>query len=234
MKDYSKYFENPCSFITNILVDEESEEIYVTFANNIVNKYPCTKENIKFFYQRLEEQYSMSFANSEKVSSNKTRSFFIVTALTAAVFLAVTLGLNLPVSSILAYGAIGCIGVSVGGFAFNELAVIGKNRKTLKIYELYLKNRESLEEAAFKDQNILSKVSEEGRENLRKENGLIGKNLLELGETFNVNWMDKASLNDLKTIATQLKIYQGLQQPVEFVEDKPKTKKRIKEQEETK
>ena len=234
MKDYSKYFENPCSFITNILVDEESEEIYVTFANNIVNKYPCTKENIKFFYQRLEEQYSMSFANSEKVSSNKTRSFFIVTALTAAVFLAVTLGLNLPVSSILAYGAIGCVGVSVGGFAFNELAVIGKNRKTLKIYELYLKNRESLEEAAFKDQNILSKVSEEGRENLRKENGLIGKNLLELGETFNVNWMDKASLNDLKTIATQLKIYQGLQQPVEFVEDKPKTKKRIKEQEETK
>lgn len=234
MKDYSKYFENPCSFITNILVDEESEEIYVTFANNIVNKYPCTKENIKFFYQRLEEQYSMSFANSEKVSSNKTRSFFIVTALTAAVFLAVTLGLNLPVSSILAYGAIGCVGVSVGGFAFNELAVIGKNRKTLKIYELYLKNRESLEEAAFKDQNILSKVSEEGRENLRKENGLIGKNLQELGETFNVNWMDKASLNDLKTIATQLKIYQGLQQPVEFVEDKPKTKKRIKEQEETK
>lgn len=234
MKDYSKYFENPCSFITNILVDEEKEEIYVTFANNIVNKYPCTKENIKFFYQRLEEQYSMSFANSKKVSSNKARSFFIVTALTAAVFLAVTLGLNLPVSSILAYGAIGCIGVSVGGFAFNELAVIGKNRKTLKIYELYLKNRESLEEAAFKDQNILSKVSEEGRENLRKENGLIGKNLLELGETFNVNWMDKASLNDLKTIATQLKIYQGLQQPVEFVEDKPKTKKRIKEQEETK
>ena len=176
----------------------------------------------------------MSFANSEKVSSNKARSFFIGTALTAAIFLAVTLGLNLPVSSILAYGAIGCIGVSVGGFAFNELAVIGKNRKTLKIYELYLKNRESLEEAAFKDQNILSKVSEEGRENLRKENGLIGKNLLELGETFNVNWMDKASLNDLKTIATQLKIYQGLQQPVEFVEDKPKTKKRIKEQEETK
>ena len=234
MKDYSKYFENPCSFITNILVDEESEEIYVTFANNIVNKYPCTKENIKFFYQRLEEQYSMSFSNSEKVSSNKARSFFIGTALTAAIFLAVTLGLNLPVSSILAYGAIGCIGVSVGGFAFNELAVIGKNRKTLKIYELYLKNRESLEEAAFKDQNILSKVSEEGRENLRKENGLIGKNLLELGETFNVNWMDKASLNDLKTIATQLKIYQGLQQPVEFVEDKPKTKKRIKEQEETK
>ena len=234
MKDYSKYFENPCSFITNILVDEESEEIYVTFANNIVNKYPCTKENIKFFYQRLEEQYSMSFANSEKVSSNKARSFFIGTALTAAIFLAVTLGLNLPVSSILAYGAIGCVGVSVGGFAFNELAVIGKNRKTLKIYELYLKNRESLEEAAFKDQNILSKVSEEGRENLRKENGLIGKNLLELGETFNVNWMDKASLNDLKTIATQLKIYQGLQQPVEFVEDKPKTKKRIKEQEETK
>ena len=56
MKDYSKYFENPCSFITNILVDEEKEEIYVTFANNIVNKYPCTKENIKFFYQRLEEQ----------------------------------------------------------------------------------------------------------------------------------------------------------------------------------
>ena len=234
MKDYSKYFENPCSFITNILVDEESEEIYVTFANNIVNKYPCTKENIKFFYQRLEEQYSMSFANSEKVSSNKARSFFIGTALTAAIFLAVTLGLNLPVSSILAYGAIGCIGVSVGGFDFNELAVIGKNRKTLKIYELYLKNRESLEEAAFKDQNILSKVSEEGRENLRKENGLIGKNLLELGETFNVNWMDKASLCDLKTIATQLKIYQGLQQPVEFFEDKPKTKKRIKEQEETK
>ena len=234
MKDYSKYFENPCSFITNILVDEEKKEIYVTFANNIVNKYPCTKENIKFLYQRLEEQYSMSFANSEKVSSNKARSFFIGAALTAAIFLAVTLGLNLPVSSILAYGAIGCIGVSVGGFAFNELAVIGKNRKTLKIYELYLKNRESLEEAAFKDQNILSKVSEEGRENLRKENGLIGKNLLELGETFNVNWMDKASLNDLKTIATQLKIYQGLQQPVEFVEDKPKTKKRIKEQEETK
>ena len=66
MKDYSKYFENPCSFITNILVDEEKKEIYVTFANNIVNKYPCTKENIKFFYQRLEEQYSMSFANSEK------------------------------------------------------------------------------------------------------------------------------------------------------------------------
>ena len=25
MKDYSKYFENPCSFITNIEVDEESE-----------------------------------------------------------------------------------------------------------------------------------------------------------------------------------------------------------------
>lgn len=234
MKDYSKYFENPCSFITNILVDEEKEEIYVTFANNIVNKYPCTKENIKFLYQRLEDQYSMSFANSEKVSSNKARSFFIGTALTAAVFLAVTLGLNLPVSSILAYGAIGCVGVSVGGFTFNELAIIGKNRKTLKIYESYLKNREFLEEAAFKDQNILSKVSEEGRENLRKENGLIGKNLLELGETFNVNWMDKASLNDLKTIATQLKIYQGLQQPVEFVEDKPKTKKRIKEQEETK
>lgn len=234
MKDYSKYFENPCSFITNILVDEEKKEIYVTFANNIVNKYPCTKENIKFFYQRLEEQYSMSFANSEKVSSNKIRSFFIGTALSSAVFLAVTLGFNLPVSSILAYGAIGCIGVSVGGFTFNELAIIGKNRKTLKVYESYLKNCKSLEEAAFKDQNILSKVSEEGRENLRKENGLIGKNLLELGETFNVNWMDKASLNDLKTIATQLKIYQGLQQPVEFVEDKPKTKKRIKEQEETK
>lgn len=234
MKDYSKYFENPCSFITNIEVDEESEEIYVTFANNVVNKYPCTKENIKFLYQRLEDQYSLSFVNSEKVSSNKARSFFIGTALTAATFLAVMLGFNLPVSCILAYGAIGCVGVSVGGFVFNELAVIGKNRNTLKIYESYLKNRESLEEVAFKDGNILSKVSEKGLDNLHKENALVGKKLLELGETFNVNWMDKASLSDLKTIATQLKIYQGLQQPVEFIEDKPKTKKRIKEQEETK
>lgn len=234
MKDYSKYFENPCSFITNILVDEEKEEIYVTFANNIVNKYPCTKENIKFLYQRLEDQYSMSFANSEKVSSNKARPVFIGVAMTSAVLLAAMLTLNLPIPSVYAYGAIGCIGISIGGFAFNELAIIGKNRNTLKIYELYLKNRESLEEAAFKDQNILSKVSEEGHENLRKENNLIGKNLLELGETFNVNWMDKASLSDLKTIATQLKIYQGLQQPVEFIEDKSKTKKRIKEQEETK
>ena len=93
---------------------------------------------------------------------------------------------------------------------------------------------ESLEEVAFKDGNILSKVSEKGLDNLHKENALVEKKLLELGETFNVNWMDKASLSDLKTIATQLKIYQGLQQPVEFIEDKPKTKKRIKEQEETK
>ena len=58
MNDYSKFFENPESYITSIDVNpKNSSKFTVTYSGGIRCEYELTRENLKAMYKRIEEQY---------------------------------------------------------------------------------------------------------------------------------------------------------------------------------
>lgn len=222
MKDYSKYFKNPESFITNIRTTEE--EIIITFANGIEWTYDLTRENINWLYQILESQYREVIANSKTVTNNRLTNI-LFWCLLASLF-AVS-GLSIIDSSIiipadLTMPALALSGVGVLGTIINE-KVKKNHQKSIDTYDSVISSLDELKGIVPIEENILSNISTRGRTSLATEQALENAHLV--STAFNINWVDHMSKEELTKLQEQIKIYQGLNDTVEIVS--PKTKKRV-------
>lgn len=222
MKDYSKYFKNPESFITNIRTTEE--EIIITFANGTEWTYDLTRENINWLYQILESQYREVIANSKTVTNNRLTNI-LFWCLLASLF-AVS-GLSIIDSSIiipadLTMPALALSGVGVLGTIINE-KVKKNHQKSIDTYDSVISSLDELKGIVPIEENILSNISTKGRTSLATEQALENAHLV--STAFNINWVDHMSKEELTKLQEQIKIYQGLNDTVEIVS--PKTKKRV-------
>lgn len=222
MKDYSKYFKNPESFITNIRTTEE--EIIITFANGTEWTYDLTRENINWLYQILESQYREVIANSKTVTNNRLTNI-LFWCLLASLF-AVS-GLSIIDSSIiipadLTMPALALSGVGVLGTIINE-KVKKNHQKSIDTYDSVISSLDELKGIVPIEENILSNISTKGRTSLATEQALENAHLV--STAFNINWVDHMSKEELTKLQEQIKIYQGLNDTVEIVSSK--TKKRV-------
>lgn len=222
MKDYSKYFKNPESFITNIRTTEE--EIIITFANGTEWTYDLTRENINWLYQILESQYREVIANSKTVTNNRLTNI-LFWYLLASLF-AVS-GLSIIDSSIiipadLTMPALALSGVGVLGTIINE-KVKKNHQKSIDTYNSVISSLDELKGIVPIEENILSNISTKGRTSLATEQALENAHLV--STAFNINWVDHMSKEELTKLQEQIKIYQGLNDTVEIVSSK--TKKRV-------
>lgn len=222
MKDYSKYFKNPESFITNIRTTEE--EIIITFANGTEWTYDLTRENINWLYQILESQYREVIANSKTVTNNRLTNI-LFWCLLASLF-AVS-GLSIIDSSIiipadLTMPALALSGVGVLGTIINE-KVKKNHQKSIDTYDSVISSLDELKGIVPIEENILSNISTRGRTSLATEQALENAHLV--STAFNINWVDHMSKEELTKLQEQIKIYQGLNDTVEIVSSK--TKKRV-------
>lgn len=222
MKDYSKYFKNPESFITNIRTTEE--EIIITFANGTEWTYDLTRENINWLYQILESQYREVIANSKTVTNNRLTNI-LFWYLLASLF--AVCGLSIIDSSIiipadLTMPALALSGVGVLGTIINE-KVKKNHQKSIDTYDSVISSLDELKGIVPIEENILSNISTKGRTSLATEQALENAHLV--ATAFNINWVDHMSKEELTKLQEQIKIYQGLNDTVEIVS--PKTKKRV-------
>lgn len=222
MKDYSKYFKNPESFITNIRTTEE--EIIITFANGTEWTYDLTRENINWLYQILESQYREVIANSKTVTNNRLTNI-LFWYLLASLF--AVCGLSIIDSSIiipadLTMPALALSGVGVLGTIINE-KVKKNHQKSIDTYDSVISSLDELKGIVPIEENILSNISTKGRTSLATEQALENAHLV--STAFNINWVDHMSKEELTKLQEQIKIYQGLNDTVEIVS--PKTKKRV-------
>ena len=230
MKDYSSFFNNPESYMLKYNCDLENQEIQVTYASKKTNTYPLTKETLNIFERRLENQYEKAIENHDEINNKYLKRMFILALTSIAIFglTFLTLGklVQLPSLILSMMGSISLISaLAVGVKAINTY-------RKKNIYKEYLQNKNELTHAAMMENNITKNISK--KEQISNEQLLVDANLTNM--TFNVHLMDKLPIKDLKELLVQLKIYQGLQEPVEFNKElddfeeevKPKKRKREK------
>jgi len=229
MKDYSKYFKNSEAFIEYYGTDDKV--IYVKFAGSKkYQTYPLTKGNLEMFDKRMEEQYNNVIENSSLFNGSKKMFVLIaIMIITALIGLITGYVINFApevLNTIITFlFSLLCVEIVAVGISIINLCV---NEHKLSVYKEFIQSKQKLADASKKEKNITKNIEPE---QLKEQYHLKDKGLI--STEFNTNFMDNMSIKELKELLTQLKIYQGLQQPVELDEEKTKkgifTRKRVKE-----
>ena len=217
MRDYSKYFKNPESFITNI--NTTKDKIIVTFSSGTEWTYDLTKENITWLYQILSTQYQEVIANSNKVTSNNLTQIFGCLLVLCGILLFGSFDTHIY-EAIMPLSCLSLVGV-VGSIT-NE-GIKNYHRRTIAKYKNIISSLSILKEAVPVEENILKPLSNSAHSALNTEQELESSNLVD--NMFNINWIDHMSKSDLIKLQEQIKIYQGLNDTVEIISTK--TKKRV-------
>lgn len=234
MKDYSQFMKNKNSYILGYEI--EGDEVLVYFANTDKTKpniYPATKEVIEMLDKRMEEQYKILIDNNKTMMKNKFSKVLILSSIPLLILMVFVLA-NLGISnSISLYSLIIINGALITGLISKEI-ISAKNYEQIRTYQRYLESKDILSNSIKKDQNIARYISEEARLDLEVQQELVDKNLID--DPFNINFMDNASIKDLKEILHRLEIYKEMQEPVEYdtgevfeeTEEKHQVKRKIK------
>ena len=229
MKDYSQFMTNKEAFIKNYEIVGNS--IYVYFANTSERKpniYDLTEENLKMLNKRLEEQYEILIQNNEKMMKSKLAKILMLLSLPFAIFGALGLA-NVGLDGAICINSLLISGGLITTGLITKIVKENKNFEEISTYAYYLDNKEVISKTKEKDENIERYISKEAKNLLEVQEQLQEEGLIE--EVFNVNFMDNASLKDLKEIIHRLKIYQGLNEGQEYIdskEEKTKTKTKTK------
>lgn len=208
MKDYSQFING---FITKYII--ENNEILIYTANmkekDEPQKVPATKENIKYFEQRLEKQYKMVIKHQDEIVEYKrNRKRPLEIALTAILVVTQLMLLILFGTCTLTQISLGIIIAT--GLLTNHIInkEIQKFKKELKQYATYIEHKQQIEKTSEQDKNITAYLNQETlskiEENKKlKQNGLIDS-------IYNIDLMDKISLEELKKILLRYKISKSL------------------------
>lgn len=232
MKDYSQYMTNKSAFIKKYEIKDD--KIYVYFANTDERKpniYDLNEETINMLDQRLEEQYEILIENHEVMMKSKFAKTLMYLSIPFAIFgvlgfANIGLDLTLCIHSCLLSGGLLMTGL------ISKVIKESKNYEEIATYDRYLDNKENLSDTIEKDPNITRYISKEAQTNLSNQEQLVDRNLID--NPFNANFMDNASIEDLKEIMHRLKIYQGLSEGQAFADSKEETKTKEKVKKRTK
>lgn len=231
MKDYSKFING---FITNYEIKDNEILIHtpLTKKNEPIRR-PYTKENVKRYEARLEKQYNIIIENQEEIIkfNNKRMSKYLLvwiiisSLMTTASF--ILLGATLIPRIIL--------GFSLASIFTAECAIgIKENnfRKELKQYVKYMKNRQNIEELAKKDENVTAYLNRETLSLIEENEKLKQQGTID--SVYNIDFMDKISLKELKKLLLRYHISESIESEQYFripeQTSKCKTKKLAKEE----
>lgn len=217
MKDYSKYIPSLYGFITKLEI--VGEEVFVwtpATKKSEPHKYPVSE--LPRLQKRLENQYKLIIENKkvikeEFMSKAGSNVFLSVIAVSTPILLAT---LILTVMESLMFLTLLAIPAT---FAFVSSKSLNKAEEnfdeTMQLYELYLKERKSIETLSKNDENITIHLNDKTNNRIKtneelQQNGIIS-------EIFNIDFMDKTSLKELKKLLTKYQISKSLLEPQVFV-----------------
>ena len=237
MKDYSKFIQSSYGFITHYEIVGDEIHIYTAETEkDEPQKMVATKENIAAVEARLENQYVMLLKNKDVIKEEglkKVRELLLkVFGVGLSVVLVATVVLWIMQSALPAiFLAILAI---TGGAACSALTIakMDKNfENQMHSIREYLEERQNIEERSKSDENITSYLSKKAKNKINTNNKLKKNGIIP--NAFNIDFMDKADLEDLKKLLTRYSISVELEEKQYFVapdEDKSTklTKKKIK------
>lgn len=233
MKDYSKYIKSEYGFITNIDTNIENKTIEVTTSKTKKGKphvYKLNQENIKKLYNRLENQYKILIENKdeilEKINKEIESKTQWIQYIGCAIIVLITA--RMIIDGIISMKISTTIGLIAGeAMIYGPLAAIKQNKKSfnsmIETYKYYLANRHEIEALVRHDENILSNVNDKTYEEIENNQKLRGKNITQ--EIFDIQFMDKISLKQLKEIISNYQISKALEEEQYFYIEEEKTSK---------
>jgi len=235
MKDYSKFIQNSYGFITKYEIVGDEIRIYTAESEKgEPHKYPANKEWIKYVEDRLENQYRLLVDNKnifkEEFVEKKCYKIYLVTSILGSILLLASVILLLLGQSLLSIS----FAVSLMAMFFGNTAIVSKMNKDfdkeIEVIEAYLNNREKIENISKKDRNITDYLSSKTTKRIKENKALSDCQVLD--STFNIDFMDKTSLKDLKKMLNRYFISMGMESeqtfvaPVDRIKKKNSSKKR--------
>lgn len=243
MKDYSQFIPNSFGFITKYEIVEDEIHVYTPETKKgQPHKYPATKEKIAFFEDRLKKQYELVVENreflKEQVAQESKKTILPVTSIAAAVMALVAAGIvalsSLPVwvaailgTAALATGIAGPVMVSHTTKQFEQETELAR---------IYLDKRADIDAVSKDDSNVTAYLSKSATKKLSATEELRKKKRIDT--RFSIDFLDKASLKDLKQLIARYLISTNINKEQQFVRpaantpQQNKPKKRVLKKEE--
>lgn len=213
MKDYSKYIKSALGFILKYEIKDGIIYVYTAKSKKgEPHEYPATKENIEYFENRLEDQYQMVIENKKLITFSelsKIRSTYLIggVAFTLSMILFALGGVVIPtITTILSVSSLILSGV------FNQ--IYKNDLKELKVFEKFMKEKENLEEN-INNPNLTKYLKQETLDKI-EENQTLKDNRL-ISNVFNIDFMDKVSLEELKNLLLRYEIDKNFHKDQRFV-----------------
>jgi len=194
MKNFLKFTNNPFKFETNYYL--EDNDIIVT-TDDTQYRRAITRTRIKYYESILEKQYKRLIDNQDEILQKKTdikTTIYCLLAMSLCILSALSsefseiLGMSLCGTSIATF-IIAAIDNAIYSYVF---------KSKIKIYEVFLQERKSIETQVEIDKTIINHLSNKSTNILKHNQKLKQENLMDI--VFSINFMDKASLQELKKI----------------------------------
>lgn len=231
MKDYSNLIPSSFGFITSYEIVGEKVHVYTPENKKGEPQiYPLSK--LPEIEARLENQYQLIVENKKAVKAsvlrtviNKVKKILILPVSVLAVAGIASIILSSYIISIPAFISL-ALTLLAGGITINTTSK--RFDEEMIAAETYLENRKDIEETSEKDENVTEYLSEKTKQKINNNNELKTQGIIP--ETFNIDFLDKTSLKEMKKLLTRYMISKGLEQEQVFVSPKKKSnsKKRKK------
>ena len=213
MKNYSNFING---FISNYEIKDGEILIYtpLTKKNEPIRK-ALTKENINKYEGRLENQYKLIIANQDEIIKYNNKKYnLLILLFTIIGAVAVGMLFILFGTTLLTRIFFGSYLASIfAGISIKEK--IAKNfKQELKQYIRYMENRESIEELAHNDDNVLAYLNTDTLSKIEDNEKL--KQLGTIDSAYNIDLMDKISLKELKKLLLRYQISESLEEEQNF------------------
>ena len=198
MDDYSKYFEKPSEFVNNYEI--ENDEIVINTKNTdqgSIRRKQATKTRIKYYEKKLEHQYKTIIRKQEKILQDKINIKTII-------YYAITV--TICILSIISSSFSDILGMLLCGTSILTLLISSidnaiftiRFKSKLNLYEVFIREKKQIEKTYESNQNITKGLSPKSLNILNHNRDLKERNLID--SIFNIDLMDKISLQDLRKI----------------------------------
>lgn len=185
---------NPLKFEKNYHI--VGEEIVVT-ENKKEHKYKINKTKIKYYETILEKQYQNIIRNQKQIEQRRIdirTAIYCSTAMVLCVLAAISSDFSNSIAiALFASGVITLIMNAIDNTIFSYIF-----KSKIKTYESFIKEHKEIQEYAENDKSIIKHLSDKTIELLKQNQDLKERNLID--NIYNINFMDKAKLRELKKI----------------------------------
>ena len=213
MKNYSNFING---FISKYEIKDGNILIYTPLTKKnepyIIKE---TKANLALIESRLEKQYKLIIKNQDEILKYNYKRKQKILGISSGICLIIAIALLFLFGSTILTTTIN--GLMIAGIYATKFKLDYSDetfKEEVKQYKRYMEHRQNIEQAAKEDENItkylkestISKIEENAK---LKEQGTIDS-------VYNIDLMDKMSLQELKKLLTRYKLYTSLQEEQNF------------------